>query len=154
MSADHGGRHRALPLFKISGSAPVLDTCFCTTNLDWTVFGLRTLDTIVILCLFCLSITPLIAVSTSLGGYLIDEQSKLIDWSLCDLDAFIEVYSSYLLYVLFILFIYLFVLCYVYFCLLIILVLLFVFVDVVVAYSFFNSFHCSCSGSSMYFTFL
>ena len=39
-------------------------------------------------------------------------------------------------------------------CLLILLILLFAVVDVAVAHSFFNLFHCSCSGSSMYFTFL
>ena len=91
----------------------------------------------------CLCITPLITVSISFGGYLIDQQWKSIDWSLCDLDALIEVYSSYLTYVLFILFIYLFVLCYLCFCLLVFLILLFVVVDFVVAYSFFNLFHCS-----------
>ena len=105
-----------------------------------------------ILYLFCLCITPLITVFTSFGGYSIDWQCKSVDWFLCDLDALIEVCSSYLMYVLFILFIYLFVLCYLCFCLLILLILLFVVVDV--AYSFFNSFHCSCSGSSNYFTFL
>ena len=65
-------------------------------------------------------------------------------------------YSSYLIhmYVLFILFIYLFALCYLCFCLLILLILLFAVVDVAVAYSFFNSLHCSCSHFSIYFTFL
>ena len=65
----------------------------------------------------------------------------------------IKVYSSYLIYVLFILFTYLFALCYLYFCLFMLSILLFVVVDVVVTNSFFNSFHCSCSGSSVYFTF-
>ena len=37
------------------------------------------------------------------------------------------------------------------FCLLIFLILLFLVVGLVVAYSFFDLFHCSCSGSSMYF---
>ena len=63
-------------------------------------------------------------------------------------------YSSYLIYVVFILSIYLFVLCHLYFCLLTLPIVLFVVVDVVVAYSFFNLFYCSCSGSSMYFNFL
>ena len=57
-------------------------------------------------------------------------------------------------YVVFILLIHLFVLCYLCFCLLTLLILLLVVADVVVAYSFFNSLHCSCSSSSMYFTFL
>ena len=104
--------------------------------------------------LFCLYITLVITVSASLGGFSIDLLCKLIHWSLCDLDALIEVYSSYLLYVLFILFIYLFALCYICFCLLILLILLFVVVDVVVASSFFNSFYCSSSGFSMYFIFV
>ena len=34
----------------------ILDRCFCTTILDWTVFRLRNLDAIVILYLFCLCI--------------------------------------------------------------------------------------------------
>ena len=131
----------------------ILDTCFCTTILDWTVFVLRTLGTILTLYLFCLYITPVITVSASFGGFLINVLCELIDWSLCDLVTLIEVYGPYLIYVcLFILFIYLFALCYIYFCLLILSVLFFV--VVVVAYSFFNSFHCSCSGFSMYFTFL
>ena len=116
-------------------------------------FWMEKLNTIVIFYSFYLSITPLILVSASFGGYSIDWQCESIYWSLCDLDALIEVYSSCLIYVGFILFIYLFVLCYLCFCLLILLLLLFVLVDVAVAYSFFNSFHCGCSGSSMYFTF-
>ena len=91
--------------------------------------------------------------SASFGGFLIDLLCELIDWSLNDLDALIEVYSSYLIYVLFILFIYLFALCYICFYLLVLLILLFVVVDVVVVYLFFNSFYCSCSGFSMHFTF-
>ena len=58
------------------------------------------------------------------------------------------------MYVLFILFIYLIALCYICFCLLILLISLFAVVDVVVVYSFFSSFYCSCSGFSIYFTFL
>ena len=122
--------------------------------MDWTVFGLRTLHTILNLYLFCLYISPVITVSASFGGFSVDLLCELIDWSLCYLDTLIEVYSSYLIYVLFILFIYLFALCYICFCLLILLILLFVVVDIVVSYSFFNSFHCSCSGFSMYFIFL
>ena len=76
------------------------------------------------------------------------------DLFLCGLDALIvEMYTSYLIYILFIMFIYFFALRYIFFCLLMLLTLLFV-VDVIVAYFFLNSFHCSCSGSSMYFTFL
>ena len=41
---------------------------------------------------------------------------------LCDLNALIEVYSSYLIYVLFILFIYLFASCYICFCLFMLLI--------------------------------
>ena len=52
--------------------------------------------------LFCLCITPVITVSTSFVGFSIDLLCELIDWSLNDLDALIEVYSSYLIYVLFI----------------------------------------------------
>ena len=128
--------------------------CFCTIILDWTVFGLIPLDTILTLCLFCLYITPVITLSVSLVGFSIDLLCELIDWSLCALDALIEVYRSDLIYVQVILFIYLFALCHICFCLLILLILLFVFVDFVVAYLFFNSFHCSCSGFSIYFTFL
>ena len=73
-------------------------------------------------------------------------------WFLYDLEALIVFYSSYLIHVLFILFIYLFALCYHCFCLFILLILLFV--KVVVACSFLHSFRSSCSGSSMYFTFL
>ena len=61
--------------------------------------------------LFCFYITPVITVSASFGGFSIDLLCELIDWSLNDLDALIEVYSSYLIYVLFIPFIYLFALC-------------------------------------------
>ena len=50
----------------------VLGTSFCTTILDWTVLEFRILGTIVILYLFCLYITPVITVSESFGGYLID----------------------------------------------------------------------------------
>ena len=76
------------------------------------------------------------------------------DLFLCGLDALIvEMYTSYLIYILFIMFIYFFALSYIFFRLLMLLILLFV-VDVVVAYFFSNSFHCSCSGSSMHFTFL
>ena len=96
------------------------------------------------LYLFCLYITPVITVSASFGSFSFDLLCELIDWSLCDLDALIEVHSFYLIYVLFVLFIYLFALCYICFCLLILLILLFVVVDVVVAYSFFNSFDYSC----------
>ena len=74
--------------------------------------------------------------------------------TLRDLDALIEVYSSYFIHVVFILFINLFVLCYLCFCLLILLILLFSVVYAFATYLFFNSFHCSCSGSSMYFSFL
>ena len=132
----------------------MLGTCFCTTILDWTFFGLRTFDTILILNFFFLYITPIITVSTSFGGYSIDQHCKSIDWFLCDLDALIKMYSSYLTYVLCILFIYSFALCYLGFCLLILLILLFVVVEAVFAYSFLNSFHGSCIGSSMYFIFL
>ena len=116
----------------------MLDTRFCTASLDWIVFGLRTLDTIVILYLFCLCVTPVIIVSTSFGGYSIDEQCKSTDWFLCDLDALIKVYSSYIIYVLFILFINLFTLCCLYFSLLILLILLFVVIDFAFAYSLFK----------------
>ena len=92
--------------------------------------------------------------SASFGGFSIDLPCELFDWFLNDLDALIEVYSSYLIYILFILFIYLFALCYICFCLLILLILLFVVVDVVVVYSFFNSFYCICFGFSIYFTIL
>ena len=104
--------------------------------------------------LFCLYITPAITLYASFRGFSIDLLCELFDWFLNDLDALIEVYSSYLIYILFILFIYLFALCYIYFCLLILLILLFVVVDVVVVYSFFNSSYCSCFGFSIYFTFL
>ena len=67
----------------------ILDRCFCKTILDWTVFRLRTLDTIVISYLFFLSITPLITMSTSFGSYSIDQKCKLIDDTLHDLDVFI-----------------------------------------------------------------
>ena len=50
----------------------ILDSCSCATILDWTVFGYRILDTIVVLYSFCLCITPLITVSASFGSYLID----------------------------------------------------------------------------------
>ena len=59
---------------------------------------------------------------------------QIDNWFLCDLDALIEVYSSYLIYVLFI---YLFVLYYLCFCLLILLILRFVVTAVDVAYSSF-----------------
>ena len=49
---------------------------------------------------------------------------------------------------------YLSVLCYLCFCPWVLLILLFFVVDVVVAYSFFNSVHCSCSGSSIHLSFL
>ena len=77
----------------------LLDRCFCTTILDWTVFVLKTLGTILTVYLFCLDITSVITVSTSFGGFSINLLCKLIDWSLCDLGTLIEVYSSYLLYV-------------------------------------------------------
>ena len=48
------------------------ETCFFTIILDWTIFGLKTLDTIVILYLFCLCITPVMTESASYGGYLIN----------------------------------------------------------------------------------
>ena len=96
-----------------------------------------------------------ITVSASFGGFSTGFLCELIDWSLNDLDALIEVYNSYPIYLLlFTLFIYLFALCYIYFCLLTLLVLLFAVVDVVVVYSFLTSFYCCCSGFSMYFTFL
>ena len=77
---------------------------------------------------------------------LFDRLAMQIHWLvLCYLDALIEMYSSYLIHVLFV---------YLCFCLLILLILLFVVDDVGVAYWFFNSFDCSCPGSSMYFTFL
>ena len=61
----------------------------------------------------------------------------LIDWSLNDFDALMEVYSSFLIYALLILFICLFALYYIYFCLLALLILLVVVDAVVVVYSFF-----------------
>ena len=107
------------------------------------------------LYLYIISIYIYITVSASFGGFSTGLLCELIDWSLNDLDALIEVYNSYPIYLLlFTLFIYLFALCYIYFCLLILLVLLFAVVDVVVVYSFLTSFYCCCSGFSMYFTFL
>ena len=58
----------------------LLDTCFCTTILDWTVFVLRTLDTILTLYLFCLYITSVITVSASFGGFSIN---LLCEFGLC-----------------------------------------------------------------------
>ena len=83
------------------------------------------------------------------------DRFALLDF-LYDLDAFIEVYSSYLIYVLFIPFIYLFVSCYFCFCVLILLfycLLLFLFLLLLVADDL-NSFFCSLSGSSLYFILL
>ena len=102
----------------------------------------------------CLSFTSMITLPASFGGYLVDQQSKLINWFLRDLDVFIKEYSSYLINFIFILFTYLFILCYLCLFLLILLILLFAAVDVIVAYSLFNSVECSCSGSSIYFAFL
>ena len=93
---------------------------------------------ILILCLFCPYITPVITVSASFRGFSIDLLCGLIAWSMRDLDALIKVYSSDLIYVLFMLFFF-FPVCYICFCLLILLILLFVFDDVVVSFSFFNS---------------
>ena len=45
---------------------------FFTDILDWTVFGIKTLDTIEILYSFCFCITPVTTVSASFGGYSID----------------------------------------------------------------------------------
>ena len=54
-----------------------------------------------------------ITVSASFGGFSTGLLCQLIDWSLNDLDAFIEVYNSYPIYLLlFTLFIYLFALLY------------------------------------------
>ena len=58
----------------------ILDTCFHTTILDWTVFVLRTLDTILTLYLFCLYITSVITVSASFGGFSIN---LLCEFGLC-----------------------------------------------------------------------
>ena len=61
-------------------------------------------------------------------------------------------YSSYLIYVLFIVFIYLFALCYICFCLFILLILFLLLLRLLLFFVFLNSFYCSCSGFSMYFT--
>ena len=83
----------------------MLNICFCTDILDWTVPGLRNFDTTLILSLFCFYITYVITLSPSFGGYWVEKQCRLIDWFLCNLDALIEVYNYYFTYVLLILFI-------------------------------------------------
>ena len=72
-----------------------------------------------------------IAILYSFEGYSIDSQCKLIDWFLRDLDAFIEMY---LIYVLFILLTYLFFMVSLPLSIDIIILL---FIVVIVAYSYF-----------------
>ena len=128
-----------------------MDACFCTTILDWTVFGHRTLGTILNLSYFvfilhlwshCLHHLEAFQ-SISYANQLIGLWMIWMLWSKC------IVLTLYMLCLFF--FINVFALCYIYFCLLILLILWFVVIDVVVVHSLFNSFCCSCSSFSMYF---
>ena len=97
---------------------------FCTTISHWIVFGLRTLDKILNLYLLPLYFTSVITVSASFGSFPINLLYKLIDWFLCNLDALIGVYGSYLICSIY--FIYLFICFMLYLFCLLILILLFV----------------------------
>ena len=122
----------------------LLDKCFITAVFDWTVFGIRTLDTIVTLYSFCFCITPVITLVSIIWW--------LLNWLAMQIDWLVSVWfgrfdrSVCLTYVQFILFIYLFVLCYLCLCLLI---LLFYYLLLFLFLLLFNSFRCSCSGSSI-----
>ena len=89
-----------------------------------------------------------IAILYSFEGYSIDSQCKLIDWFLRDLDAFIEMY---LIYVLFILLIYLFLW---YLCLYLLILLFYYLLLLLLLTHIFNLFGWSCSGSSIDFILL
>ena len=73
-----------------------LDTCFTFANLDWVVFGLRTLDKILDFIFPFLCITPVIKVLTPFESYSIDYKWKLINWFLCGLDTVIKLNSFYI----------------------------------------------------------
>ena len=121
--------------------------------MDWTVFGLRTLDTILNLSYFVFilhlrSQCPhhLEAIqSICYANWLIVLWMIGTLWSKCIVLTLDMFYLFFYLFICFMLY---------FFCLLILLILWFVVADVVVVHSFFDSICCSCSAFSMYFIFL